>query len=397
MTNPTPDTPTSAVTHPATVAVTAGREHNGGALATPLYSSTIFRPDSVVHARKLANQPKPTHFYTRHGNPSVAAFENAIAELEGAQAARAFSSGMGAVTGVILALCSSGSHIVAAQQLYGGTRAFLEGACPRFGIDVTFVDATVPGSLAAAVVPGKTVLVIAETPANPRLDLVDLDELGAIQGPFTLVDSTIATPLGQRPLDHGVDLVLHSATKAIGGSNDATLGVVAGERDLIDWISGFANLHGACASPAEAVNGLRGLRTLSVRLRQQADTAAALAAALAAHPGVEAVCYPGLSSHPQHDLACRQLRTFGGLVTFDLAGGFAAGTAFIESLELAVHAVSFGGPETLACHPASTTHAILDDDQLAESQIRPGTIRISCGLEATPDVVADIVGAVPSS
>ncbi len=388
------DNPSTTAPSPATKAITAGRQHNGGALATPLYSSTTFRPESVKEARKLAQQPKPPLFYGRHGNPSVASFEAAIAELEGADAARAFSSGMGAVTGVILALCSTGSHIVAARQLYGGTRAFLENACPRFGIEVTFVDGTAPGAFAAAVIPGKTTLVIAETPANPRLDLADLDELGAISGPFTLVDSTIATPLGQRPLDHGVDLVLHSATKGIGGHNDALLGVVAGEKDLIDWISGFGNLHGACASPAEALNGLRGLRTLSVRLRQQAETAQALAEALQTHPAVEAVCYPGLASHPQHELAQRQLSSFGGLVTFDLAGGFAAGTAFIEGLELAVHAVSFGGPETLACHPASTTHAILDEDQLADALIGMGTIRLSCGLEATSDVIADIIGAI---
>lgn len=386
-------------TNPAlqTRLITAGREHNAGALATPLYASTIFEPESVVHARRLANQPKPSHFYSRHGNPSVAAFENAIAALEGAEAARAYASGMGAISGVVLALCSSGSHIVAAQQLYGGTRAFLEGVCPRFGISVSFVDATVPGALAAAVIPGTTTLVIAETPANPRLDLVDLDEIGAITGPFTLVDSTLATPLGQQPLAHGVDLVLHSATKCIGGNNDATLGVVAGSADLIDWLSGFGNLHGACASPAEAINGLRGLRTLAVRLRQQTETAQAVAEALEGRPEVGQVCYPGLESHPQHDLATRQLRGFGGLVTFELAGGFAAGTAFIEALQLAVHAVSFGGPETLACHPASTTHAILDEDQQAEAQIGPGTIRISCGLEATEDVVADLLGALETA
>ncbi len=384
----------SADRSPETVAITSGRAHTGAALATPLYSSTVFRLASVSEARKLAQQPKPPQFYSRHGNPSVAAFEDAIAEMEGADAARAFSSGMGAVTGVILALCSKGSHIVAAQQLYGGTRAFLENACPRFGIDVTFVDATVPGALAGAVIAGTTMLVIAETPANPRLELVDLDELGAISGPFTLVDSTIATPLGQRPIDHGVDLVLHSATKGIGGNNDALLGVVAGEKDLIDWISGFGNLHGACASPAEAVNGLRGLRTLSVRLRQQSETAQAVASALEGHPAVDAVCYPGLSSHKQHDLAKRQLRSFGGLVTFDLIGGFAAGTAFIEALELVIPAMSFGGPETLACHPASTTHAVLDDEQLADAQIGMGTIRLSCGLEATDDVIADIISAI---
>lgn len=379
---------------PATTLINAGREHNSGALTTPLYTSTAFEPEDVRQARILAQQPKPAKFYSRHGNPTVAAFETAIAELEGADAARAYASGMGAISGVVFALCSSGSHIVASRQLYGGTRAFLEGACPRFGIEVTFVDSTVPGTLAAAVRPGQTTLVIVETPANPKLDLVDLAEVGAITGPFTVVDSTLATPLGQRPLDYGVDLVLHSATKFIGGHNDATLGVVAGERDLIDWLAGFGNLHGAAASPAEAANGLRGLRTLGVRLRQQQETALALAAALQRCEQVTEVRYPGLPSHPQHGLAKAQLRQFGGLISIELAGGYQAGTAMIESLRLAHHAVSFGGPETLVCHPASTTHAILDEDQLAEADITMGTVRISCGLEATEDVISDITQAL---
>ena len=331
---------------------------------------------------------------SRRVDRSIAVFEEAIAVLEGAESARTFSFGMGAISPVIFGLCTQGAHIVASKQLDRGTRRLLEDFCPRFGIDVTIADGTKPGALEAAVVPGKTVLVIAETPASPRLDLVDLDELGSIEGPFTVVDATLATPVGQQPLSHGVDLVIHSATQAIAGHNDATLGVVSGNTDLVDWISGFVSLQGACASPADALNGLRGIRTLPVRLRQQAVTAQALAESLEGHRAIVEVRYPGLPSHPQHELAKRQLKSFGGILSFELAGGYEAGVSLVQELKLAVQAPSLGGPETLICHPASTTHAGLDEDQLADAFISPGTIRISCGLEETVDVVADFAQAL---
>jgi cystathionine beta-lyase/cystathionine gamma-synthase len=377
-----------------TRAIRAGRQRDGDSLAPVLWSSTTFRPESVADARRKATASRPTDFYTRYGNPTVAAFEDAVARLEGAEAARAFSSGMGALSGVVLALCSQGSHVVASRQLYGATRQLLEGVCPRFGIEVSFVDGTQPGAFAAAVIPGRTVLVLVETPANPRLDLVDLEELGGIQGPFTVVDSTFATPFGQQPLRYGVDLVVHSATKAIAGANDATLGVVAGPADLIDWIAGFAALQGACASPHDALAGLRGLRTLAVRLRAQSETAATVAAFVEGHPAVAGVRYPGLASHPQFDLAKRQLELPGGLLAFELAGGYEAGVRVVESLRLIQHAPSLGGPETLICHPASTTHAGLDAEQLAEALITPGTVRVSCGLESAVDLVADLEQAL---
>lgn len=378
----------------ATQAITTGRTASNGALAPTLWATTTFEPKDLAEARKFATQARPTHFYSRYGNPTVAAFEEAVAELEGAESCRAFSSGMGAISAVIFGLCTQGAHIVASQQLYGGTRQLLESFCPRFGIEVTFADGTKPGALEAAVVVGKTVLVIAESPANPRLDLVDLDELGAIQGPFTVIDSTFATPLGQQPLKHGVDLVIHSATKAIAGHNDATLGVLAGNADLVDWIASFSALQGACASPSDALNGLRGIRTLPVRFRQQTNTAHALAAALEGHAAIREVRYPGLPSHPQYELAQRQLKAAGGLISFELAGGYEAGAKLVESVKLAFHAPSLGGPETLVCHPASTTHAALDEDQLADSLITPGTIRVSCGLEDTADVLADFAQAL---
>ena len=382
---------------PQTRAIRAGRRDDDTALAPTLWPTTTFVTPTVDEGRQMATMVGAERFYSRYGNPTVRAFEEAIAELEGAETARAFASGMGAVTAVVLGLCSAGDHIVAQRQLYAGTQLLLQMACPRFGIDVTFVDGTEPGAFAAAVVPGKTVLVLAETPANPKLDLVDLAEVGAIRGPMTVVDSTFATPLGQRPLDHGVDLVLHSATKAIAGHNDASLGVVAGSEELLAWIWGFAVLQGANASPFDAMNGLRGLRTLPLRLRQQSETAQRLAEVLERHPAVGLVRYPGLESHPQHDLAKRQMDVYGGLVAFDLTGGLEAGRAFVESVRLCQLATSLGGPETLVTHPASTTHVNLTPEERAASGIDLGSIRVSCGLEHPDDVIADVLAALSRS
>ena len=380
--------------HPETLAIRTGRNDNGTALAPTLVTSTTYAMPSLDDGRRMAHSTRATEFYGRHGNPTVAAFEQAIADLEGAEAARAFGSGMGAMFCLVFGLCSKGDHVVAQRQLYGGTMQLLAGLCPRFGIDATFVDGTEPGALAAAVIPGRTMLVLAETPANPRLDLVDLDEIGAIKGPITAVDSTLATPLGSNPLAHGVDLVLHSATKAIGGHNDATLGVVAGERDLIDALWGMAVLQGANASPYDALNGLRGLRTLGPRLRQQTENALAVGRALEAHPAVTEVRHPGLESHPQHALAVRQMRHTGGMLAFELAGGLAAGATLIEAVALCRPATSMGGPETLITHPASTTHAGLLPDELEASGITAGTVRVSCGLEHHADIVDDLLQAL---
>ncbi len=392
---PSPDPPPPADLeghgglHRQTLAIRAGRHGSGESLAPVLWATSTFVTPTVDGARTMATSVGAERFYSRYGNPTVADFERAVAELEGAEAARAYASGMGAVSGIVLGLCSRGDHIVASRQLYAGTQLLLQSACPRFGIDVTFVDGTRPGAFAEAVRPGKTVLVWAETPANPRLDLVDLDDLGAIQGPMTVVDSTFATPLLQQPLAHGIDLVMHSATKALAGHNDATLGVVCGSAELVQWLWGFAVLQGASPSPFDAMNGLRGLRTLPVRLRQQTETAGRLATFLAAHPACEEVRYPGLPSHPQHALARRQMSGFGGMLTFDVAGGLQGGRRFVESVRVAQMAPSLGGPETLVTHPASTTHVNLTPDELAANGIGPGTIRVSVGLEHPDDVVAD--------
>jgi cystathionine beta-lyase/cystathionine gamma-synthase len=386
-------TPHGSDVAPETLAITAGRRASGSSLAPALWASSTWESEGLDDAHRRATSMRHGDFYSRYANPTVRSFEEAMAELEGAEEALAFASGMGAIASTIMALCSSGSHIVAQRQLYAGTLAFLQGPCRRFGIDVTYVDVATPGAFAAAVEPGRTMLVLAETPSNPRLELADLDELGAIRGPFTVVDSTFATPLGQQPLAHGVDISLHSATKGIAGHNDATLGVISGEAELLDEIWTYAVLHGATPSPFDALNALRGIRTLGVRTRQQNQTARSLSVMLADHPAVRVVHYPGLSEHPQHDLATRQLRQYGTVLSFELADRDAA-AGFLGRLRTARVATSLGGPETLVCHPATSTHAGLTADEKVATGITDGLVRVSVGLEDSNDLLADVEQAL---
>lgn len=363
-------------------------------MAPALWASSVWESACFDDAHRRATSLRADEFYGRFANPTVRSFEQAVADLEDAEEAMAFASGMGAIASTVLALCSAGDHIVATKQLYAGTIAFLQGPCRRFGIDVTLVDGTRPGALAAAVQPGRTTMVLAETPSNPRLELVDLDELASIVGPFTVVDSTFATPLGQHPLAHGVDLVVHSATKGIAGHNDATIGVIAGDKELVDAVWGYGVLHGAMASPFDALNALRGLRTIAVRTAHQAATAQRLGEWLEEHPAVARVHYPGLGSHPQHDLAKRQMRQFGTVLAFELVGGRDAAKLVLDRIELARCATSLGGPETLVCHPMTTTHASLTPEEQADVGVTEGLVRVSVGLEDADDLVADLARAL---
>jgi len=378
---------------PETTAITAGRDASGS-LAPPLWASSTWDTDDLDETNRGAKAVHESGFYSRYANPTVDAFERAIAELEGTDSALAFGSGMGAIAATVFALCSTGDHIVAQRNMYAGTLGFLDGPCKRMGIDVTYVDGRNAAEFAAAVKPGKTMLVMAETPTNPHLDVVDLDALGAIKGPFTMVDSTLATPLAQQPCRHGVSITMHSATKGIAGHNDATLGVIAAEKDLIDTIWAYAVLHGATASPFDALNGLRGIRTLGPRLRQQCETAQRLAEWLSAHPAVKRVNYPGLSSHPQHELAKRQMRWFGSVMSVELRGGIEAARSLLSRLQLVRAAVTLGGPDTLVSHPATSTHISVLPEVKAATGINEGLVRVSTGLEAYDDVQADFAAAL---
>lgn len=386
--------PPNDLWRPATRAVTSGHRTGDFGLSGAIATSTTWASRDVDDAARRARGLRSSEFYSRFANPTVNEFERAVAELEGAPAALATASGMGAIATTVLALCSAGDHVVATRHLYAGTQAFLQGPCARLGIDVTFVDGTQPGAIAQAIRPGRTMMVLVETPANPCLDLVDLNEVGAIQGPFTVVDATFATPLGQRTLAHGVDLVVHSATKGLGGHNDATLGVVAGDSDLIDALWGYSVLHGATPSPYDAHAVLRGIRTLAVRHERQSATALQLAAWLETRPHVRWARHPMLASHPQHDLAKAQLVGGGGLVACELEGGVDAVRRFTHALQLCRLATSLGGPDTLICHPATSTHASLSDAEHAEVGITQGLLRISVGLEHVEDLLADLSQAL---
>ena len=361
----------------------------------PIWATAVWESDSAEHAYEMAHSVGPDEFYSRHGNPTVSAFADAVADIEGAEGALAFASGMGALASVVFALCSTGSHIVATTQIYGTTATFLNGPVARMGIETTWVNGSEAGAMAAAVIPGRTMLVIAETPSNPTLDIVDLDELGAIKGPFTMVDSTLATPFGQQPIRHGVDLVLHSATKGIAGHNDATLGVVSGEQELLDDIWRYGILHGASASPFDAMLALRGIRTLDVRQQRQSDTTLDIASRLASHSAITAVHYPGLPEHPQHDRAAAQMIRFGSVVSFQMSDGdgFAR---LVERLNLLRCATSFGGPETLICESWTTTHSGLDEDARRAMGIHPGFVRMSIGLEDVDDLWDDLDSSLSS-
>lgn len=379
--------------HRDTTAITTGRTASGDSLAPVLFPSTAYEAATVAEQAELVAAARPDKLYARFGSPTVRDLEAAVAELEGAEAALASSSGMGTVAGVLLGLCSSGDHVVASRQIFSVTYGMLAMHLPRFGIDVTLVDGTDADAIAAAVVPGRTQLVLVETPANPALTLVDLEAVSSIAGPITVVDSTFATPVVQRPLEWGVDLVVHSATKGIAGHNDALLGVVAGRAELIDVLWGWQSAMGAMASPFDAWNALRGIRTLPVRVARQADTALRLARFLESHPAVTSVSYPYLASHPQHDLARRQMANGGTVVAFEVAGGAEGVSAFAARSRLGRIALSLGGPETLLTHPA-TFAARYTPAERAELGITDGLVRMSVGLEHPDDLEADLAQAL---
>jgi cystathionine beta-lyase/cystathionine gamma-synthase len=379
-----------------TRAIRSGREWAGASLAPVLFPSTTYEVPNVDDHAEMAGQARPTHYYSRFGSPTVRDFEDAVAALEGAESALAFGSGMAAITAVILGICSSGDHVVAQRQVFSATSAFFLAHCPRFGIDVTVVDGTSTSDIVDAVRPGKTQIVFVETPGNPALSLTDIAAVAAIPGPITVVDSTFATPVVQRPLEHGADLVMHAATKGLAGHNDALLGVLAGSRELLDTIWAWHLVAGGQASPFDAWNGIRGIRTLSARVHQQSATALALAERLEAHEAVASVSYPGLDSHSQRDLAKRQMDLGGTMITFELVGGAEPARRFCEATQVARIALSLGGPETILTHPA-TIVGHLTPQERAELGIEDGMVRVSVGLEHVDDLIADFERALAAA
>ncbi len=363
------------------------------AVSTPIFQSSTFAFENADHGAAIFAGEDPGYVYTRLGNPTQAALETEIANLENGEAALALASGMAAATTAVLTCCRNGEHVVSGDTLYGGTHQLFTQTLPRMGIEVTEVDARDPRNFAEAIT-DKTRLVYIETPANPTLVLTDIAavaEIAHAKGIPLLVDNTFCTPYLQNPLDLGADIVLHSATKYIGGHGDTVAGILVGS---LDWImkARMETLRdvGGCISPFNAWLLLRGLKTLPVRMDRHMESAMEIAQFLSYHPKVKEVIYPGLSTHPQHELARRQQRGFGGMISFMVEGGREAGKVVLDSCELCTLAVSLGDVDTLIEHPGSMTHSTYSDVELKKVGIDPAMIRLSVGLEEVRDIVEDL-------
>lgn len=369
-----------------------------GALNPPVFMTSTYAFDRADTGSDRFAGEADGYIYGRVGNPTVSVLERRMASLEGGEAALATSSGMGALTAVIWTLLKAGDEIVADKTLYGCTFSLLQHQLVRFGIRTTFVDLTDPKNLEHAITE-RCRLVIAETPSNPNMRLVDIAALADIcrrRGPLLVIDNTFCTPYLQRPIMLGADIVVHSATKYLGGHGDLLAGVVVARKELIDQFRflGIKEMNGACISPLDAFLVMRGLKTLSVRMDRHGDTALKLAQDLAAHRAVETVYYPGLATHPQHALAKQQMKNMGGMIALELKGGIGAGRAFMDGVQLATRAVSLGDAETLIQHPASMTHATYAPEDRAAHGFTDGLIRISVGLEDYDDLRDDLIGSL---
>jgi cystathionine gamma-lyase len=362
------------------------------AVVPPIHYSATFRADDAAQFAEMANTPRHPGFYTRYGNPVHKRVEAILAELEGTETALLMASGMGAISTTILALVARGDHVVAQRRHYMSTSKLFEEVLPRFGVESTIVDQTDLDAIAAAIRP-ETRLIMLETPVNPTLSLTDLDAVAKLARPrgiITIADNTFASPLNQKPHALGIDIIVHSATKYFGGHHDITAGAVCCSREHAEKIWSMHTTLGSVLSPMDAWLLLRGLRTLPLRMERINANALALAQWLEAQPQVERVYYPGLASHPQHELALRQMKGYGAVIAFSIKGGFDATSRFVSSLTLATHAVSLGGVETLAVHTAAMWAGTMTEAQMESAGIEPNFVRMSVGVEHIEDLKTDI-------
>lgn len=358
----------------------------------PIVQSVSFGYRDVDEWISVALGEIPGHIYSRNTNPTVAVFEERIATLERAEAATAFATGMAAISGTLHTLLGPGDRVVSVKDTYGGTtKLFLE-FLPRTGVEVDLIATDDHDAIEAAVAEDCDVLYL-ETPTNPTLKILDLERLAAAGhavGAVVVVDNTFATPINQRPLELGADLVVHSATKFLGGHADALGGIVCGSQDLVDRIYHYREINGATIDPFAAYLLLRSVKTLHLRVERQNENALAIARHLEAHPAVEAVFYPGLESHLHHDIAARQMKGFGGVLSFSIRGGFDAVRAVLPRLELAHLAANLGAVETIVGPPATTSHVEMTADERAAMGIPESLVRYSAGVEDVEDLIADL-------
>ncbi|MCS6160461.1 methionine gamma-lyase [Shewanella baltica] len=378
----------------ATQVIHGGHEREAfGALVTPLYQSATFVFESAQQGGERFAGNEPGYIYTRLGNPTTAELERKMAILEGAEAAAATASGMGAVSAALLANLQMGDHLVASNALYGCTYALMTTQFARFGIEVALVDFSSVAEIEAAI-QSNTKVIFCETPVNPHLQVFDLAAIATIAKRHQLVsivDNTFMTPLLQRPLDFGIDLVIHSATKYLNGHGDVIAGIVCGSEEQLHKVK-YEILKdiGAVISPHDAWLILRGLKTLDVRLQRHCDSAQRVAEFLAEHPSINRVYYPGLASHQGHKFIGQQMKRAGGVIAFELAANLEEAMAFVGHLSLFSIAVSLGDAESLIQHPASMTHSPYTPEARAAAGISDNLLRISIGLEDCDDIIADL-------
>ncbi|HEV2388262.1 MAG TPA: cystathionine gamma-synthase family protein [Candidatus Acidoferrales bacterium] len=381
-----------------TVCVWAGEQnvHWMGSTQVPVVRSVSFGFDDVGEWLSVAQGIKPGHIYSRNTNPTVAAFEEKVRRLENAEAATSFSSGMAAISNTLFTLLSPGERIVSVNDTYGGTNKLFIEFLPRFHISVTLCDTTDHAAIEAAIAQGCK-LVYLETPTNPTNKVIDLARLAAAahrHRATVVVDNTFATPINQQPLKLGADLVIHSATKFIGGHADALGGIACGGRDLVRRIFHFREINGASLDPMAAYLLLRGMKTLHLRVRQQNRSALEIARFLQGHPRITQVFYPGLESHPNHEIARRQMNGFGGVLSFVPEGGFEAVKRLLPRLRYAHLAANLGAVETVAGPPATTSHVESSSEERKAAGIPEALIRYSVGIEDTADLIADLQQAL---
>ncbi|QPC99633.1 methionine gamma-lyase [Qipengyuania soli] len=374
---------------------------NMGALTPPMHMASTFAFESAEQGGAIFAGEQAGYFYSRISNPTLDLLEQRIATLEGAEAGVATASGMGAITAVMWTLLAAGDEIVTDKTLYGCTFAFFRHGLAKFGIKVTHVDLTDPAALEAAM-SDRVKLVYFETPANPNMRLVDIAAISTVahaHGAQVVVDNTYATPALTRPIELGVDVVVHSATKYLGGHGDLVGGLVAGSAETMQRVrlEGLKDMTGAVMSPFTATLIMRGLKTLALRMERHSATALDVARWLEAQPQVAAVHYPGLESFAQHELANHQMALPGGMIAFDLAGGYEQGIRFMNRLGMIMRAVSLGDAETLIQHPASMTHSTYTPEERAAHGIGEGLLRLSVGLEDSDDILADLAQALAAS
>lgn len=381
-----------------TSAIHAGNvtDKSYGSLTMPIYQTSTFVFENCQQGGDRFAGKDNGYIYTRLGNPSASVLEEKLAYLEKGEAAVVTSSGMGAISSALWTICRAGVHIIADSTLYGCTYSLLAHGLTRYGVDVSFIDASNLEELKEAM-KGNTVAVYIETPANPNLKIIDIKQVANIAHDYNkdikvICDNTFATPCLQRPLELGCDVVVHSMTKYLNGHGDVIAGAVIGKKDFISEVKGFGikDMTGSVLGPFEIFLILRGLKTLEIRMQKHCSNAEKIAEYLFENPKVKKVYYPGLESHKGHEIAKNQMNGFGGVISFEVEGGKEAGIKLLDNLDLCTLAVSLGDAETLIEHPASMTHSAYTVEELEAVGVPEGLVRLSVGLENVEDIIADL-------